>query len=107
MTDTSALVAAVAALAVGTLALRLTGPWLHRRADLSPRLQALSTASVAVVLAALIATSTLIEDHDFAGLARLAGVSVAGLLAWRRAPFLGVVLAAAAVTAGLRALGVS
>lgn len=106
MSGTPTLVAAVAALAAGTLALRLTGPLLHARADPSPRLQALSTASVAVVLAALIATSTLIEDHDFAGPARLTGVAVAGLLAWRRAPFLGVVLAAAAVTAGLRAVGV-
>jgi hypothetical protein len=32
---------------------------------------------------------------------------VAGVLAWRRAPFLVVVLAAAAVTALLRVLGVS
>jgi hypothetical protein len=35
------------------------------------------------------------------------GVLVAGVLAWRKAPFLVVVLAAAAVTALLRLLGVS
>jgi hypothetical protein len=32
---------------------------------------------------------------------------VAGVLAWRKAPFLVVVLAAAVVTAGLRLAGVS
>jgi len=35
---------------------------------------------------------------------RLAGVAVAGLLVWRKAPFIVVVLSAAAVTALLRAI---
>jgi len=35
---------------------------------------------------------------------RLAGVAVAGILVWRKAPFLLVVLAAAFVTAALRAM---
>ena len=60
--------------------------------------------AVAVVFVALVATSTLPRD---AGLALPAGVLVAAVLAWRRAPFVLVVVAAAVVTAGLRWLGVS
>jgi len=58
------------------------------------------------LLAALVATTALTQEHGFAGLARPAGVLVAGVLAWRRAPFLVVVIAAAAVTALLRLTGV-
>ena len=39
----------------------------------------------------------LTEGHGFAGFARPAGVLVAGVLAWRKAPFLVIVLAAAVV----------
>ena len=44
--------------------------------------------------------------HGFAGWARPAGVLVGGVLAARKVPFLLVVLAATATTAGLRLLGV-
>jgi branched-subunit amino acid transport protein len=98
-------VGAVLLLAVGTLALRLTGPLLRARVEPSPQLQALIDRSVAVLFCALIATSTLLQDDRYAGVARTAGVSVAGLLAWRRAPFVLVVLAAASTTAILRLLG--
>jgi hypothetical protein len=57
------------------------------------------------MLAALVATTALTQGHGFAGLARPAGVLVAGVLAWRRAPFVVVVIAAAAVTALLRLAG--
>jgi hypothetical protein len=59
------------------------------------------------LLAALVATTALTEGHSFSGFARPAGVLVAGVLAWRKAPFLVVVLAAAGITALLRLLGVS
>jgi branched-subunit amino acid transport protein len=99
-------VGAVLLLAVGTLALRLTGPLLRARVDLSPQLQALIDTSVAVLFCALIATSTLLQDGHYAGSARTAGVSVAGLLAWLRAPFVLVVVIAASTTATLRLLGI-
>ena len=95
---------AVALLAVGTLALRLAGTVLRSRVDPSPRLLALVDRAVAVLFVALVATS-LLEAGSVAGVARPTGVAVAGLLAWRRAPFVVVVLAAAAVAAGLRLLG--
>ena len=58
------------------------------------------------MLAALVASTALTEGHGFAGPARQAGVLVAGLLAWRKAPFLVIVIAAAVTTAALRLLGV-
>jgi hypothetical protein len=46
------------------------------------------------------------ESSHFAGVARPAGVAVGALLAWRRAPFVVVVVAAAAATALPRLAGV-
>jgi len=62
--------------------------------------------SAVVLLAALVATAALLEGPGLAGFARPAGVAVGGVLAWRKASFVVVVLAAAATTAGLRLLGV-
>jgi uncharacterized membrane protein len=96
------LLSAVLLLAAGTVLLRLTGPLLHARTAITPQLQAVLTTGVAVLFTAVVATSTLLEGQQLAGPARPAGVAVAGLLAWKRAPFALVVLAAAATTAGLR-----
>jgi len=102
--STGAILAGVAALAVGTFAFRLIGIALRGRRELSAPAEKSMTTAVAVVFVALVATSTFPRD---AGLALPAGVLVAAVLAWRRAPFVLVVVAAAAVTAGLRWLGVS
>ncbi|MET0197741.1 MAG: AzlD domain-containing protein, partial [Rhodococcus fascians] len=53
------------------------------------------------------ATSALIVDYRFAGFACPAGVLVAAVLAWRKAPFVTIVVAAAATTAALRWFGVA
>jgi hypothetical protein len=53
-----------------------------------------------------VATAALLDGGEFAGWARPAGVAVGALAAWRRAPFVVVVLLAAGTAAGLRALGV-
>ncbi|MGW1952263.1 AzlD domain-containing protein [Streptomyces sp. NPDC001920] len=103
----SATVAMILALAVGTYAFRLVGPVLHGRVELKPRVQELLAAGATVLLVALLATGALTEDGGFAGWARPAGVLVAGVLAWRRAPFAVVVLGAAGATAVLRAIGVA
>jgi hypothetical protein len=49
---------------------------------------------------------TFYEGLHFAGTARVAGVAVAVILAWRKVPLIGVILAAAVVTALLRYVGV-
>ncbi|SPF06600.1 AzlD domain-containing protein [Streptomyces sp. MA5143a] len=99
-------IVAMLALAVGTYALRLTGPLLHGRVEVPARVRELLAAAAVVLLVALLATGALTESGGFAGWARPTGVLVGGVLAWRRAPFAVVVLGAAATAGVLRALGV-
>ncbi|MGK5638614.1 AzlD domain-containing protein [Streptomyces sp. URMC 126] len=107
MNDPLVLIAATLVLAAGTFAFRLAGPFLRSRITFPPRAERLMEISAVVLPASLVATTALTEGHGPAGVARPAGVLAAGLLAWRKVPFLAVVLAAAAVTAALRLLGVS
>ena len=100
------LVLATVVLGVGTYAFRVSGPLLRSRVTLSAEVERLMAVAAVVLLTALVATATLVQGHGFAGFARLAGVAVGGVLAWRRAPFVVVVVAAAGTTAVLRLLGV-
>ena len=100
------LIIAALALALGTYAFRLSGPLLAHRIDVPERVQELIDTSTIVLLLAVVATSALTEAQQFAGFARPIGVAVAGVLAWRKAPFVITGTAAAAVAAGLRLLGV-
>ena len=102
-----ALITGAALLGAGTYALRLAGTVLQSRVRLPARVETLLSRCVVVLLAAVVVTATVLAGTEFAGPARVAGVALGGLLAWRRAPFVVVVLAAAATTAGLRLLGVS
>lgn len=56
------------------------------------------------LFAALVVVTTVTDGPAISIDARLAGVTVAGVAAWRKAPFLVVVLAAMLVTGGIRAL---
>lgn len=107
MTETITLLVAVGVLAVGTYGFRIAGPLLRERVRLSARAETLAATAAVVLLAALVATAALVEGDGFAGWARPAGVLVGGLLAVRKAPFVAVVLAAAATTAVLRLAGVA
>ncbi|MFG2607267.1 AzlD domain-containing protein [Streptomyces sp. NPDC048514] len=102
----NAAVVVILALAVGTYAFRLVGPVLHGRVTVPPRVQELASAGAVVLLVALLATGALTESGGFAGWARPTGVLTGAVLAWRRAPFVVVVLGAAATTAVLRMVGV-
>ncbi|MER6385141.1 AzlD domain-containing protein [Streptomyces sp. NPDC001118] len=102
----NATVAVILALALGTYAFRLVGPVLHGRVEIPERMQDLASAGAVVLLVALLATGALTEGGGFAGWARPAGVLVGVALAWRRAPFVVVVVGAAATTALLRLAGV-
>jgi branched-subunit amino acid transport protein len=86
--------------------MRLSGILLRDRLELSDSLQRLLPMAAAALLAALAATAALTEGGGFAGVARPAGVAVGALLAWRRAPFVVVVVAAAGMAALLRLAGV-
>ena len=106
MKDTTLVVAGLLTLSAGTFAFRFAGPVLRERIAFPPWASKLLEAAAVVLLAALVATTALTQGHGFPGFARPAGVLAGGVLAWRKAPFLVVVAAAAAVTALLRLLGV-
>jgi len=106
MDNTPLLLVAIGVLAVGTFSMRFAGPALRSRFEVPERAQHLLAVAAIVLLTALVATSALIDGHGPAGIARPAGVLVGGILAWRKAPFVLVVVAAAATAAGLRLLGI-
>ena len=97
---------AVLVLAAGTYAFRLAGPVLRGRLHVSDSVQRLLSLGAVALLAALVATAAFTAGDGFAGWARPAGVAVGAVAALRRLPFVVVIIAAAATTAGLRALGV-
>ncbi|GAA1608362.1 MULTISPECIES: AzlD domain-containing protein [Kribbella] len=106
MTNTPLVLAGIGVLAVGTFSLRFAGPALRSRFEVPERIHQLLAVAAVVLLTALVATSALTAGHGPAGIARPAGVLVGGVLAWRKAPFVLVVVAAAATAAVLRLLGV-
>lgn len=99
------LIAMVLLLAAGTYAFRLAGVLLAGRLTLPDRVRRVLPLAAAALLAALAATAALTEGAGFAGVARPAGVLVGVLLAWRRAPLILVVVAAAVTAAALRLAG--
>jgi branched-subunit amino acid transport protein len=98
--------AAVLALAAGTYLLRLAGLLLRDRISMPERVQRYVDLGATALLVALVATAALTEDGGLAGWARPVGVAVGAVAAWRKAPFVLVVVLAAATTAGLRAIGI-
>jgi branched-subunit amino acid transport protein len=101
------LITAILALAAGTYACRLAGPLLRSRVHVPDSVQRVLETAAIVLLTALVATTALTQGHAMAGPARPIGVVLAGILAWRKAPFLVVVLGAAAATALLRLAGLA
>jgi branched-subunit amino acid transport protein len=93
------------ALCAVSYGLKAAGPVLAGGRQLG--LQARRTLDLVAVplLAALILVQTLGEGQRLVLDARVPALAVAAILVWRRAPFLVVVLAAAATAAVLRALG--
>lgn len=108
MTHSVATVAvALVVLAACTYALRVVGTWASSRVTMSEASERLTTDATAVLICAVAAVATLTDGHEFSGVARTAGVAVGAFLAVRRAPFVLVVVAAAATAAVLRLAGVS
>ena len=98
--------AAVLALGAGTYLLRLVGIVLRDRLTVPERVERYLDLGATALLVALVATAALTADGGFAGWSRPAGVLVGAVAAWRRVPFVLVVVLAAGTTAGLRVLGV-
>ena len=96
--------AAILALAAGAYALKVTGVIALGRRSLPGRVD----DALALLPAALLVSLSLVQTFSTGSRlvldARAAGLAVAVVLAWRRAPLAVVIVAAAAVTAALRAL---
>ncbi|GAB7047499.1 AzlD domain-containing protein [Catenuloplanes indicus] len=100
------LIAVIVGLAMGTYGFRVAGVVLRDRLEMPASVRRLLPLAAAALLGSLAATAALTEGGALTGVARPVGVLAGVLLAWRRAPFILVVVAAAATTALLRLLGV-
>jgi branched-subunit amino acid transport protein len=97
---------AIVATALGCYAFKLTGLLAPQRWLADRRVRRFSELVPVALLTALIAAQTLAHGrHLELNGPRLAGMATAVIALLLRAPFLVVLLAAAVVTAGLRALG--
>jgi branched chain amino acid efflux pump len=94
----------IALLAVGTAAIKATGPVILGDRDLPPRLTGVVERLAPSLLAALIVVDTFGHDQALGIDETAAGLAAAALALAAKLPMLVVVLVAAVVTAGLRAL---
>lgn len=107
MADALTIIGALALLGAGTYLMRLSGAKLGNRLALSgPAEKMLNDAATTLLFSVALATTFYEGDH-FSGVARVAGVVIALILIWRKAPLITVIISAAMVTAILRALGVA
>lgn len=99
------MIVALLVLAVGTYLMKAVGPVFTGDRELPPVVGQLTQLLPAAMLAALVATQTVVAGSSLTVDARLVGVGAAGIAVWLRAPFGVVVLVGAAVTALVRLLG--
>ena len=89
---------------IGTIAIKALGPILLGGRPLPPRINRLITLLAPALLAALVAINTLGGDQELVIDARLPGVLAAAVAIKLKAPVLVVIVVAAVVTAGVRAV---
>jgi uncharacterized membrane protein len=90
---------AVLASAIGCYAVKVAGTLAPQRVLDRPAVRAAVAQVPVALLAGLVAVQTFTDGARLALDARLVGLAVAAVAVWRRAPFLVVVVAAAAATA--------
>jgi len=95
----------VLVLAAGAYAFKVLGLVVVGDRSLPPVLERCLALIPAALIAAIVVKDTFAIGQRLQIDARAAGVGVAIVLAWKRAPFILVILAGAAVTAIVRALG--
>lgn len=96
--------AAVLLTAAGCYLLKLAGTMLPERWLAEPVVERMAALVPVALLASIIALQTVTTEHRLTVDARLAGLVVAAVAVVARAPFLVVVVSAAATAALLRAL---
>jgi branched-subunit amino acid transport protein len=94
----------IAGCAVVTAAIKAAGPIALGGRELPARFAAVVTLLAPALLAALVVTQALADGRQLAIGTDTAGVLAGGTVVWRTGSIVGCVVAAAAVTAGLRAL---
>jgi branched-subunit amino acid transport protein len=94
----------VLALAAGAYACKAIGFLLLGRRTLAPALERCLALIPAAVVSALVMKDTFSTGQHLVIDARVAGVAAATVAVWKRAPFVAVIVIAAGVTAGVRAL---
>jgi branched-subunit amino acid transport protein len=95
--------AAVLTLAAAAYGLKALGPVAIGRREIPARYTAALDLLPIPMLTAIAIVGTVASGHHLQVDARLPGLAVAAILVWRRAPFLAVIVAAAATTALIRA----
>jgi uncharacterized membrane protein len=93
----------IAALTIGTVAIKATGPVALGGRDLPPRLSGVVARLAPALLAALVVVETFGRDHALGVNESAVGLLAAAAALAARLPMVAVVLIAAVVTAGLRA----
>ena len=97
----------VAAIGIGTMAIKAAGPVLLGGRPLPPRVQAVVAMLAPALLAALVTTATFGAGQQLVADARLIGVAAAVLALVLRAPTLLVVVVAAVAAAVARSAGIT
>jgi branched chain amino acid efflux pump len=87
---------------VTTFAIRAFGPITAGGRTFAPKTTRVLALLPAALLAALVVTETVVDEGSLDIDARLAGVAFAGVLLWRKASVIWVVIGSAAFTALLR-----
>ncbi|MGK2929260.1 MAG: AzlD domain-containing protein [Acidimicrobiales bacterium] len=99
----SATILVLIGLSLGTYGLKSAGPLVLGGRSLPPVLDHVAARLPGALLAALVVVSTVADGRGLIFDARVVGVVVAGIALRLRVPFVLVVLAAVAATAGTRA----
>lgn len=94
----------VLVLAAGAYACKVAGFFVLGRRPLPVVVERCLLLIPAAVVSALVVKDTVTSGQSLVVDARLAGVVAATIAVWRRAPFVVVIVVAAAVTAGVRSL---
>ena len=100
----STAVAVIAGCAAVTWAIKAVGPLALGGRELPGWFTSVVVLLAPALFAALVVTQALADGQRLAVGADTAGVAAGGLIAWRTGSVIGCVVAAAAVTAALRAL---
>ena len=95
---------AILVLAAGSWVFKAIGPILVGERASSPGFTRLASLLTPALLLALVAVQTFGEEERLVLDSRAAGLLVAGVAVWRRAPFVVVVVLAAATSALVRVL---